>query len=64
MTSVILLNVKVIGIVSLSNLLHLDFSKNQEHFKQQDMALIDLFSSQFEIWKDTNTRKLSMADPI
>lgn len=64
MTSVILLNVKVIGIVSLSNLLHLDFSKNQENFKQQDMALIDLFSSQFEIWKDTNTRKLSMADPI
>lgn len=49
MTSVILLNVKVIGIVSLSNLLHLDFSKNQENFKQQDMALIDLFSSQFEI---------------
>lgn len=64
MTSVILLNVKVIGIVSLSNLLHLDFSKNQENFKQQDMALIYLFSSQFEIWKDTNTRKLSMADPI
>lgn len=64
MTSVILLNVKVIGIVSLSNLLHLDFSKNQENFKQKDMALIDLFSSQFEIWKDTNTRKLSMADPI